>query len=123
VNEEQKYWRDKLTQILQWAVALYILLIGWSMEKHGEFELFPDVQQSLWREELPRGQFIRAVGLISFGLIYAVILPLAIHSIYKKLLLNDSELDKTVLSYRFYMTCALVLSALTLLVAVLTSVW
>lgn len=125
MNDEQQYWRDKLTQILQWGVALYILLFGWSMENHDEFELFPEYKNSLWAEEEPRGQFLRAVGLISFGVIYAVILPLAVHLVRAKYL-EDTEsdkLDSTVLPYRFLMACAIVLSSLTLLVAVMTSVW
>ncbi|HEX7314354.1 MAG TPA: hypothetical protein VF297_10550 [Pyrinomonadaceae bacterium] len=125
MNEEQKYWRDKSTQILQWGLGIYLLLFGWSMDKHDEFELFPKVVNSLWSEEMPRGQFLRAAGLMLFGIIYAVALPLAIHLIYKHYLQNTDtdKLDKTVLPYRLSIAGTIVLSSLTLLVAITTSVW
>ena len=108
MKEEKIYWRDKVTGILQWGVALFLLLVGWSLDKHDKFELrnvsLPEDKQKIFL----------AICLIAFGVVYSVILVFLIRSIYSRFLNEKSELDETVLPRRFAMACAYGLAALTL---------
>jgi len=108
MNEIQKYWRDRVNNLLQWGAAIFILLVGWGVTRHETFAFGGN-----------RNQRLASYSLLAASIVYTPLLPLAIRYIYRRFL-NDG-IDETVLSYRFAMTCAIILSALTLIVAVLIS--
>ena len=109
MNEAQKYWRDKVTNVLQWGAAVFILFAGWAVDHHERF--------GLWSKQ--RDEILAAIGLLSVTTFYAPLLPLAVRYIYKKFLTPIP--DETVLPQGFALTCAFVLSVLTWVVAFLMS--
>jgi hypothetical protein len=105
------YWRDRVSNILQWAGAVFILFVGWSIDHYERFKI-----KKPWPEG--RNEIVAASGLIFITLLYSIFLLLGIKTIYKKFL-NQVKKDNTVLSYPFAMWCASVLALLTLGVALL----
>ena len=123
MDEAKKYWRDKVTNLLQAGAAVFILLVGWAIQNHSRFALLHGGQFIFSPPTKDaRNEVYAAVGLISLSVVYAPLLPLATHTIYKKFLNADkdsTDIDSTVLPYSFAMTCALVLSVLTLAFSIL----
>jgi hypothetical protein len=118
MTDAKVYWRDKVTQLLGWATGLVFIFIGWSIDQHDKFELGP------WSQGNPslgetRDAAVRAVFLIVFSTAYAIVLPVLIRRIYHRFLREGT--DETVISERLALGYAVFLSALTLLVALLTS--
>jgi len=105
------YWRDKVTTILQWAGAVFVLFVGWSIDHYERFKV---------KEPWPNGknEIVAAAGLIFITILYSIVLLLGVKTIYKRFL-NKAQKDNTVLPYRFAMWCGGVLALLTLGVALL----
>jgi hypothetical protein len=110
-RETFHYWRDRISSILQWAGAVFILFVGWSIDHYERFKV-----KNPWPEG--RNEIVAASGLIFITLLYSIFLLLGIKTIYKKFLKGAKE-DNTILSYSFAMWCASVLALLTLGVALL----
>jgi hypothetical protein len=109
MNDVQKYWRDKVSSLLQWGAGIFILLVGWGVQQHERFAYRGTPNQKL-----------AAFTLLAASIVYAPLLPLAIRHIYRKFL-GTSEVDDTVLPFSFALLCAVVLSSLTVMVAILLS--
>ena len=106
------YWRDIVTSILKWAIGIYLLIAGWSIDKHAEFEL-------AWPLDTEAG--LRALGLIVWTTVFVVGLPVIVARIYSQHL--SGEVDATVLPRRTALTICMVVGALTMGVVVLTAVF
>lgn len=116
MSDAQVYWRDRVTNLLQWGAALLILFAGWAVDHQNVFQLV----DASWPKQ--RDQIMAAIGLLVATIIYAPLLPLAVAYIYRRHL-KKTDTDATVLPRRFAMTCAIVLSAVTLLIAALMAIF
>ncbi len=114
MNEVKKYWRDKITSLLQWGSALCVLLSGWAIQSQEKFKLMGS-----WPAQ--KNEILAAIGLLAVSILLAPLLPLAVWYIYKHFLSTD--IDETVLPYRFAMTFAIVLPLLALIIAVLICIF
>lgn len=114
MNEVRKYWRDKVVILVQWGAALAVLLAGWAIQSQEKFKLIG----ASWPEQ--KDEILAAIGLLSVSILYAPLLPFAIWYIYKNYLAEET--DETVLPYRLAMMCAILLSLLELVIALLMCV-
>lgn len=105
------YWRDSVSNLLKWGVGLFVLFAGWAISHYERFKVKFD-----WPEG--RHEIVAAIGLLGVTLLYSIVLPLGINTIYKKFLLNATT-DKTVLPYKFAMQCAWGLVVFTITLALL----
>jgi hypothetical protein len=97
-----------VVHLLQAGIALFVLFAGWGLASSSKFNIRGDQEQKL-----------AAYGLLLCTLIYSILFPLAIRSIYKKYL--NHNIDETVLSSNFAIICASILSLFTLVIAILLS--
>ena len=115
MSDVQVYWRDRVTNLLQWGAALFIIFAGWAVDHQNVFQLL----DTSWPEQ--RDQIMAAIGLLVATILYAPLLPLSMAHIYRKHLSTGT--DTTVLPCWFAMTCALALSAFTLIIAALMAIF
>ncbi len=105
------YWRDRITNILQWGSGYFVLLAGWSLGNYERFKITKG-----W--PAGRHEIVAACGLIFVTVLYCFILIMSIKTIYTKYLL-PAEKDETVLSYKFAKCCTYLLAGLTSSIALL----
>ena len=105
------YWRDRVSNLLQWGVGLFVLFAGWAIDNYERFKV-----KMPWPEG--RNEIVGAIGLLAVTFIYSIVLLLGIKTIYRKFL-EKAHTDQTVLPYKFAMLCAWVLVIFTLTLAFL----
>ena len=120
MDEVQKYWRDSVTGIIKWAVAVYTLVAGWSLSNHQLFELFADPNGKLSSDEI-FDNWLRGIVLIVGSVIFGVALPATVAIIYRKFLLEE-KIDATVVPMWLSITVSSVISLLLISVAIATAV-
>jgi hypothetical protein len=108
MTEIQIYWRDMVIQLLKAGMALFVLFAGWGLSSSSTFNIHGNSEQKL-----------AAYGLLSCTIIYAILFPSAIIYIYNKFL--SEKTNETVLSRKFSIISALLLSLFTIGIAILLS--
>src|SRR5262245_51389283 len=115
MNDVQIYWRDRVTNLLQWGAAVFILFTGWAVDHQEVFRLLG----ASWPDQ--RDQIMAAIGLLTATILYAPLIPLAVFLIYRKHFRSGA--DGTVLPRWLAMTCATALPVFTLIVAALMAIF
>lgn len=111
MTEIQIYWRDRVVNLIQGGVAIFVLFAGWGLSSSAKFNIHGNLEERL-----------AAYGLLICTVIYSIAFPLAIIYIYKRFLSGKN--DETVLSSTFSIISALILSLSTLGIAILLSkIW
>jgi hypothetical protein len=110
MNKVQEYWRDRISNMIQWGAALFVVFGGWALQSHEKFRL----RGASWSSG--RDELLAAIGLLAVTIPYSVLFPLGIHIITRN---SSAHTDATVLPRRLALTFAIVLSFCTLAVAVL----
>ena len=112
LNEIQKYWRDRLMELLAWGTALLLLVAGWSVSEHDAFEFFGACATN--------GSRIRAAALILFSCVYTVAWRRAIRWVFRTHL--DRDVDGTVLPRKYVERYSTVLGAMLITLSILMGV-
>jgi hypothetical protein len=89
MNPVQEYWRDRVTNMLQWGAALFVVFAGWALQSHEKFRL----HGASW--SFGRDQLLAGIGLLLVTVPYSLLFPTGIRLIYKKFLCSGT--DATVL--------------------------
>ena len=111
MEPETIYWRDRVTNLLQWGAALFVLFSGYAIDHYERFKV-----RAPWPSG--RNEIVAAGGLLAASFVYAIVLPLGIMTIYRKFLFR-AKTDKTVLPYQFAIKCALLLVLFTVILSLL----
>jgi len=113
MTEQQKYWRDKVSQVLGWGTAALLVVAGWSLEHTDQFEIGP------WADQIKPGTALNAIGLIAFALIFSIGWVRSLKWIYDNHLVNCT--DSTILPRSAVDRYAKLVGSLLVVVALLLS--
>ena len=118
MDDVKRYWRDMVASILKWSVGIYLLVAGWSIDKHDQFEL---ACFDIHNFDKGNGKGLRAAGLLLMTVIYIGGLHLIVWRIYARYL--GGTVDGTVLSQRAALIFCFIVSLLTLSVVGMTAIY
>ncbi|HEV8493494.1 MAG TPA: hypothetical protein VGR76_14560, partial [Candidatus Angelobacter sp.] len=72
MNKVQEYWRDRISNMIQWGAALFVVFGGWALQSHEKFRL----RGASWSSG--RDELLAAIGLLAVTIPYSVLFPLGI---------------------------------------------